>query len=95
MSHKGSTALYYISHFLLAGQPAEMLERLWITYDIGEIDREQSNHQADESSSAAQWETLNETLKESYRATGVMVSLGSPFQDIHHALPTGNSRSHP
>ena len=95
MSHKGRTALYYISHFLLAGQPAEMLERLWSTYELDESDREKSKDQADESSSDGQWKTLDETLKETYRATGVMVSLGSPFQDIHHALPTGSSRSHP
>jgi hypothetical protein len=98
MPLKDSAVLYYLSHFLYAGHPAALLGKFWIAYDIENAQQGQNQNQdhASQSSSEADeptsgWETFEDSLKESWRATGVMVSVGS---DFHHLPPPSSRRSH-
>jgi hypothetical protein len=95
MSLKDSTVLYYLSHFLYAGHPAELLGKFWIAHDIEQAQQGQNQYQDQASKSSSQadeptsgWKTFEDSLKESWCATGVMVSLGSPSRLLQAHDPT-------
>ena len=83
MPLKDSPVLYYLFHFLYAGHPADILGKLWITYDIDvyqqELKKRKDHAHTTRSeiieATSSPWEALDESLKESWRAIGVMVSL--------------------
>jgi hypothetical protein len=89
---KDSAVLYYLFHLLYAGHPADILGKFWIAHDIEDAQQGKNQRHGHGSSSpspadepTSSWKTLEDGLKESWRATGVMVSLlGS---DLHHTLP--------
>jgi len=67
---KESAVLFYAFHVLYAGQPADILEQFWVTYE--------NNIHApprDPDHVSVHWKALDDTLREYYRATGLMVSL--------------------
>jgi hypothetical protein len=91
MSLKDSAVLYYLFHLLYVGHPADILGKFWIAHDIENAQQGQNQRPGHGSSSTSpadeptsSWKTLEDGLKESWRATGVMVSVGS---DLRHALP--------
>ena len=66
--------LYYIFHFIYLGYPSDVLARLWLAYDIahrnpdlGLVSPESQAHQA--------WKTFDDSMRESYRAIGTLVSI--------------------
>ena len=83
MPLKDNAVLYYLFHFLYAGHPADILGKLWITYDIDIYQQEQKkrkhhahiNRSEVSEATSSPWEALDGSLKESWRAIGVMVSL--------------------
>lgn len=78
--------LYYLFHILYTGHPAQILRRLWLVHDEAHPSgpkpvhgREStsttlSNTPQSPSSSSSAWKAFDETLKESYRNAGLMVS---------------------
>ena len=88
MSLKDSAVLYYLFHFLYAGHPASILGKLWITYEMDRYQQKQRKLQESKAQDHAEtsrseahevtkspWEALDESMKESWRAIGVMVNL--------------------
>ena len=66
MPGKESVVLFYVFHVLYVAQPTDMLEQFWLAYENGI----KAPHRASD-----YWKALDDSLRESYRATGVMVSL--------------------
>jgi len=65
-----SAVLYYLSHFLYVGHPADMLGKFWLTRDVESAQEGQDQDQDDNP-----WQIFEESLKEAWRATGVMAAL--------------------
>ena len=66
--------LYYIFHFIYLGYPTDVLARLWLAHDIAHrstdvdhVSRESQAHQA--------WKTFDDSMRESYKAIGTLVSV--------------------
>jgi len=87
MPLKDSAVLYYIFYFLYAGHPAHILQQFWLALDA---ERTQDHNNP----TISPWKALDDGLKESYRATGVMGALvasaaaaliATPYVSAHSA----------
>ncbi|KAF5352919.1 hypothetical protein D9758_007916 [Tetrapyrgos nigripes] len=74
--------LYYVFHFLYLGHPSEMLARFWLAHDIavGRVrddteDAGKSSGSRDRERELKAWKMLDDSLRESYRAIGVLAGL--------------------
>lgn len=72
--------LYYSFHFLYLGHPSDILARLWVTEDISNVNNEKTNSAGDsensllnEMRSAQVWKAFDDSMRESYKATGIIV----------------------
>ncbi|KAF5352918.1 hypothetical protein D9758_007917 [Tetrapyrgos nigripes] len=75
-------ALYYVFHFLYLGHPSEILARLWLVHDIADgrfrddtEDTGKSSGSRDRERELKAWKMLDDSLRESYRAIGVLAGL--------------------
>ena len=77
-----NAVLYYSFHFLYLGHPSDILARLWVAEDISNANNGATNSAEDSENSplndmrAAQvWKAFDDSMRESYKATGIIVSI--------------------
>lgn len=75
-----NAVLYYSFHFLYLGHPSDILARLWVTEDISNVNNVKTNIAEDsdnsllnEMRSAQVWKAFDDSMRESYKATGIIV----------------------
>jgi hypothetical protein len=76
--------LYYSFHFLYLGHPSDILARLWVTEDISNLNTDTTeNSLLNDMRSAQVWGAFDDSMRESYKATGIIVSV--PMY-THHSI---------
>jgi hypothetical protein len=79
--------LYYLFHFLYAGRPAYILEQFWLTRDNEDLQRTNGTIKLARGAISSTWKALDDSLKEGFRAAGVMVSSASASRSSHLIVP--------
>jgi hypothetical protein len=78
--------LYYTFHFIYLGHPSDILARLWVAEDISDANSNTTNNSRDSDKSLVNgmrstqaWQVFDDSMRQSYKATGIIVSVHIPI----------------
>jgi hypothetical protein len=82
MAPSMNAVFYYSFHFLYLGHPSDILARLWLAEDISNVNNSTTNGAEDSENSllsdirsAQVWKAFDDSMRESYKATGIIVCI--------------------